>query len=154
MKKLFLFIILVGLTNCKLNEVNKTHGSLNLEKKHKKLEINVSNKNDIVILLGPPSTVSQFDNSKWYYIERKVTNTSMFTLGKEKVLKNNVLALKLDTNGILEAKEFLKFDDMKELKFSKNTTDSNIINKNFLYNFFNSVRQKINEPIKKSVQKK
>ena len=114
----------------------------------------MSNKNDIVILLGPPSTVSQFDNSKWYYIERKVTNTSMFTLGKEKVLKNNVLALKLDTNGILEAKEFLKFDDMKELKFSKNTTDSNIINKNFLYSFFNSVRQKINEPIKKSVQKK
>ena len=154
MKKLFLFIILVGLTNCKLNEVNKTHGSLNLEKKHKKLEINVSNKNDIVILLGPPSTVSQFDNSKWYYIERKVTNTSIFTLGKEKVLKNNVLALKLDTNGILEAKEFLKFDDMKELKFSKNTTDSNIINKNFLYSFFNSVRQKINEPIKKSVQNK
>ena len=154
MKKLFLFIILVGLTNCKLNEVNKTHGSLNLEKKHKKLEINVSNKNDIVILLGPPSTVSQFDNSKWYYIERKVTNTSIFTLGKEKVLKNNVLALKLDTNGILEAKEFLKFDDMKELKFSKNTTDSNIINKNFLYSFFNSVRQKINEPIKKSIQKK
>ena len=78
----------------------------------------------------------------------------MFTLGKEKVLKNNVLALKLDTNGILEAKEFLKFDDMKELKFSKNTTDSNIINKNFLYSFFNSVRQKINEPIKKSVQNK
>ena len=154
MKKLLFFIILIGLTNCKLSEVNKTHGSLNLDKKHKKLELNVSNKNDIVILLGPPSTVSQFDNSKWYYIERKVTNTSMFTLGKEKVLKNNVLALKLDTNGILEAKEFLKFDDMKELKFSKNTTDSNIINKNFLYSFFNSVRQKINEPIKKSVQKK
>ena len=43
---------------------------------------------------------------------------------------------------------------MKDIKFSKNTTDSNIINKNFLYNFFNSVRQKINEPIKKSVQKK
>ena len=65
MKKLIFFIILIGLTNCKLNEVNKTHGSLNLDKKHKKLELNVSNKNDIVILLGPPSTVSQFDNNKW-----------------------------------------------------------------------------------------
>ena len=154
MKKLLLFIILVGFTNCKLNEVNKTHGSLNLEKKLKKLEINVSNKNDIIVLLGPPSTVSQFDNDKWYYIERKVTNTSIFTLGREKVLKNNVLILELDKNGILEAKEFLKFDDMKDLKFSKNETDSNIVNKNFLYNFFNSVRQKINEPIKKSIQKK
>ena len=154
MKKLLFFIILIGLTNCKLNEVNKTHGSLNLEKKIKKLEINVSNKNDIVILLGPPSTVSQFDSNKWYYMERKVTNTSVLTLGREKVLKNNVLILELDKNGILENKEFLKFDDMKDIKFSKNTTDSNIINKSFLYNFFNSIRQKINEPIKKSVQKK
>tara|TARA_B100000131_G_scaffold259586_1_gene255235 strand:+ start:1510 stop:1974 length:465 start_codon:yes stop_codon:yes gene_type:complete len=154
MKKLLFFIILIGLTNCKLNEVNKTHGSLNLDKKHKKLELSVSNKNDIVILLGPPSTVSQFDNNTWYYIERKVTNTSIFTLGREKVLKNNVLVLELDKNGILKTKEFLQFDDMKDIKFSKNTTDSNIVNKNFLYNFFNSVRQKINEPIKKSVQKK
>tara|TARA_B100000287_G_scaffold421537_2_gene462360 strand:+ start:454 stop:918 length:465 start_codon:yes stop_codon:yes gene_type:complete len=154
MKKLLFFIILIGLTNCKLNEVNKTHGSLNLDKKHKKLELSVSNKNDIIILLGPPSTVSQFDNNIWYYIERKVTNTSIFTLGREKVLKNNVLVLELDKNGILKTKEFLQFDDMKDIKFSKNTTDSNIINKNFLYNFFNSVRQKINEPIKKSVQKK
>ena len=154
MKKLLFFIILIGLTNCKLNEVNKTHGSLNLDKKHKKLELSVSNKNDIIILLGPPSTVSQFDNNIWYYIERKVTNTSIFTLGREKVLKNNVLVLELDKNGVLKTKEFLKFDDMKDIKFSKNTTDSNIINKNFLYNFFNSVRQKINEPIKKSIQKK
>tara|TARA_B100001250_G_scaffold398296_1_gene406352 strand:+ start:457 stop:921 length:465 start_codon:yes stop_codon:yes gene_type:complete len=154
MKKLFLFIILIVVTNCKLNDVNKTHGSLNLDKKHKKLELNVSNKNDIVVLLGPPSTVSQFNNKKWYYIERKVTNTSIFTLGKEKVLKNNVLVLELDDNGLLTTKEFLKFDDMKDLKFSKNTTESSVIGKNFLYNFFNSVRQKINEPIKKSIQNK
>ena len=106
MKKLIFFIILIGLTNCKLNEVNKTHGSLNLDKKHKKLELNVSNKNDIVTLLGPPSTVSQFDNNKWYYIERKVTNTSVFTLGREKVLKNNVLVLELDKNGILICDDF------------------------------------------------
>ena len=114
----------------------------------------MSNKNDIVVLLGPPSTVSQFNNKKWYYIERKVTNTSIFTLGKEKVLKNNVLVLELDDNGLLTTKEFLKFDDMKDLKFSKNTTESSVIGKNFLYNFFNSVRQKINEPIKKSIQNK
>jgi len=154
MKKLLFFIIFILLTNCKLNEVNKTHGSLNLEKKQKKLEINSSNKNDIISLLGPPSTISQFDNKIWYYIERKVTNTSLITLGKEKVLKNNILALQIDNNGILAKKEFLKFEDMKDLQFSKNTTDTNIINKNFLYNFFNSVRQKINEPVRKTIQNK
>ncbi len=78
----------------------------------------------------------------------------MFTLGREKVLKNNVLILELDQNGILSSKEFLETGDMKELKFSKNTTDDNVVRKDFLYNFFNSVRQKINEPIKKSIQNK
>ena len=152
MKKILFIITLTLLASCNLNKVNKSHGSLNLHLKQNKLIINESNKNDIINLLGPPSTVSQFNNNMWYYIERKVTNTSVFTLGREKVLKNNVLVLELDKNGILTTKEFLKFEDMKDIKFSKNTTDSNIVNKNFLYNFFNSVRQKINEPIKKSVQ--
>ena len=153
MKKLFLFIVLFTLTSCSLDKVNKTHGSLNLQIKQNKLKINETNKNDIITLLGPPSTISQFDSNKWYYIERKVSNTSMITLGREKVKKNNVLIIQLNESGILINKKLLKIDKMKDLKFSQNTTDVNVVSKNFLYNFFNSVRQKINEPVKKAIQK-
>ncbi len=153
MKKILFIIILIVLSNCNLNKVNKTHGSLNLEKKQSKLQINISNKNDIIALLGPPSTKSQFDNNKWFYIERKVTNTSITTLGREKLIKNNVLVLEINESGLLANKEFLNMDKMVELQFSENTTDVNYKNKNFFYNFFNSIRQKINEPVKKAISR-
>ncbi len=153
MKKILFIIILIVLSNCNLNKVNKTHGSLNLEKKQSKLQINISNKNDIIELLGPPSTKSQFDNNKWYYIERKVTNTSITTLGREKLIKNNILVLEISESGLLAKKEFLNMDKMEELQFSENMTEVDYKNKNFLYSFFNSIRQKINEPVKKAIAK-
>ena len=103
--------------------------------------------------MGPPSTKSQFDNNKWFYIERKVTNTSITTLGREKLIKNNVLVLEINESGLLANKEFLNMDKMVELQFSENTTDVNYKNKNFFYNFFNSIRQKINEPVKKAISR-
>ena len=142
------------LVNCNLNKVNNTHGSLNLKEKHAKLTINQSNKNDIIELLGPPSTKSQFNNNKWIYIERKITNTSLVTLGKKKIYENNVLVLELDQNGILAKKEILDMSKMNELEFSENSTGKSFKGKSFLYKFMSSVREKINAPIKKAITKK
>ena len=47
------------------------HGVHNLEKKQTKLKVNISNKNDIINLIGPPSTKSSFDNDIYIYIEKK-----------------------------------------------------------------------------------
>ena len=44
--------------------------SLSLEKKSEKL-FPITNKNDIIEILGPPSTTRFFDNELWIYIERK-----------------------------------------------------------------------------------
>ncbi len=43
---------------------------------------------------------------------------------------------------------------MNELQFAEGSTEVTVTSKNFLYNFFNSIRQKINEPVRKAVQKK
>ena len=142
------------LVNCNLNKVNNTHGSLNLKEKNAKLTINQSNKNDIIELLGPPSTKSQFNNNKWIYIERKITNTSLVTLGKKKIYENNVLVLELDQNGILAKKEIMDMSKMNELKFSENSTGKTFKGKSFLYKFMSSVREKVNAPIKKAITKK
>ena len=142
------------LVNCNLNKVNNTHGSLNLKEKNAKLTINQSNKNDIIELLGPPSTKSQFNNNKWIYIERKITNTSLVTLGKKKIYENNVLVLELDQNGILAKKEILDMSKMNELEFSENSTGKSFKGKSFLYKFMSSVREKVNAPIKKAITKK
>ena len=69
-----------------------------LEKKQEKLILNTTNKNDIVKILGPPSTKSSFDNDVWIYIERKTTTKTLFKLSKEKILVNNVLFIEIDNH--------------------------------------------------------
>ena len=50
--------------------------------------INKTNKNEIIEILGNPSTRSKFNNDVWIYIERKQTNQSLFKLGIKKISKN------------------------------------------------------------------
>ena len=83
MNKIFFFIIIFFISNCSLNKVVKHHGVQFLDKKHEKLIISETNKNDIINLLGKPSTKSTFDNDVWIYIERKTSTGSIYKLGKQ-----------------------------------------------------------------------
>ena len=47
-KYLLTIIIFLSITNCTLNKVVKHHGVHFLDKKHNKLILNISNKNDII----------------------------------------------------------------------------------------------------------
>ena len=145
-KKIF-FILLIFISNCSFNKVVNHHGVHFLEKKNEKLFINFTNKNDILSKLGPPSTESTFDNDIWIYIERKETKSSMATLGRKKLLVNNVLILELNSQGILIEKKFLNKNDMKKIKFSKNKTMVLSSKDSFIYDFLSSLRQKINDPL-------
>ena len=58
--RILLLVIFLFVVNCNFNKIVDSHGSHYLEKKQKKLTINTSNKNDIISLLGPPSTKSKF----------------------------------------------------------------------------------------------
>ncbi len=125
------------------------HGVHNLEKKQVKLELNTTNKNDIIKLIGPPSTKSTFDNDVFIYIERKTSSSRLTRLGKKKLLVNNVLVLEIDENGILENKTFYNKEDMKKIKFDENITSVNYSKRSFIYNFLSSLRQKIDDPLGK-----
>jgi len=125
------------------------HGVRFLEKKQEKLTVNKSNKNDVLKLLGTPSTKSTFDNNLWIYIERKTDNSSLIKLGVEKIIVNNILILEINSMGMLEEKKFLDLNNMKELSFSKLETNSDYNKKTFLYDFLSSMRQKVNDPLGK-----
>ena len=43
---------------------------------------------------------------------------------------------------------------MNNLKITKNETGKNYIKNNFVYNFFSSLRQKINDPLGQRVKKR
>ena len=149
MSKIYLFVIFLFIANCTINKVVKHHGVHYLQKKHKNLVLNISNKNDITTLLGPPSTKSTFDNDIWIYIEKKTSNKSILKLGKETLIVNNVLVLEVNTKGLLVKKEFFDIDKMKDLKFSKKSTDNDYLKKSFIFDILASMRQKINDPLNK-----
>jgi outer membrane protein assembly factor BamE (lipoprotein component of BamABCDE complex) len=120
-----------------------------LEKKQAKLKINYTNRNDIVKLIGPPSTKSTFDNEIYIYIEKKTSNSKLIKLGKRKLLTNNVLVLEVNNAGILLSKKFYNKDDMNKLKFDEVKTSVNYTKRSFVYNFLSSLRQKVDDPLGK-----
>ena len=145
--RLILLIIFLLVVNCKFDKVVDSHGIHYLDKKNKQLVVKSSNKNDIMKLLGPPSTKSKFDNDVWIYIERKKTNKGFFTLGSKVTYVNNVLMLEIDYKGLLAKKEFFNMSDMNKIKFSESETDSVYSKRSFVYDFLSSMRQKINDPL-------
>ena len=148
---IFLFIIL---SNCSLKPVVKHHGVPSLEKKQKNLVANVTNKNDIIKVLGYPSTKSKFDNDVWIYIERKQTQSKLRNLGRMKIYKNDVLVLEIDNYGVLKKKEFYNKEDMENIKIVEGTTKSGFKRNSFIYDFMSSMRQKVNDPLGQRAKKR
>ena len=144
MKKfLYLILIFVFISGCKTTPVRKTHGISYLEKREKLIVVNKANKNDVVGVLGHPSTKGMTDDNLWIYIERTTSKKSILKLGKNYLEKNNVLVLEFNKYGIVDKKEFYNIDDMKKVTFAKNITENEIRKENFIYSFLSSVRQKM-----------
>jgi len=153
MNKIKFIIIFLLISNCTLNKVVKHHGVNFLEKKQNDLVLNSSNKNDIIALLGPPSTKSTFDNDLWIYIERKQIESTILKLGRDKVIVNNVLLVEINSNGLLVKKNFINMDKMNEYDFNQGQTEVTYNKKSFVYDFLSSLRQKINSPARKKRNK-
>ena len=147
--RLFIIIIILFLSSCSLNKVVKHHGVHFLEEKQKKIEIFSNNLNDVRSILGPPSTKNSFDNDIWIYIERKTTVSQVRTLGKRKLLINNVLILEFDNRGLLVKKEFLNKEQMNKIKVSSNKTDVLTKKDTFIRSVITSLKHKINDPLGK-----
>tara|TARA_B100001093_G_C26519057_1_gene880924 strand:+ start:375 stop:836 length:462 start_codon:yes stop_codon:yes gene_type:complete len=148
MKKILILTFLI-LSSCSLNKVIQHHGVHNLENKQGKIRINYTNKNDIIELIGPPSTQSKFDNDILIYIERKTSSSKLSKLGKKKLITNNVLVLEIDNKGILLTKKFYDLNDLNDIEFDKDETGINYTKKTFINNFLSTVREKIDDPLGK-----
>jgi len=133
--------------------VSNNHGFTSLQSKFNKITINKSNKNDILELIGPPSTISKFDNNKWFYIQRNKKNQSLFKLGIKKIDINNILIVQFNNMAILSNKKILNIDDMNQVKHSEEITEKDFTQDDILYKIFSSLREKINAPIRNRSKK-
>ena len=148
MKNIFYLILFIFFNiSCSFEKVVKPHGIHFLEKKQEKIKVFDNNKNDVKSILGPPSSSSFFDNELWIYIERKTTASELKTLGRKKILVNNVLLLEFDRRGLLVKKNFYDKENMNKIKIAEGNTK--VLNKkrSFIDSVITSLRQKINDPL-------
>ena len=148
-KKVILLILFIFLVNCSTQKVTRIHGNLSLKNNENFILVNKSNKNDVIKVLGEPSTKSNFDNNVWFYIEQRKQNKSIIKLGKQYIEENNVLTIYFNNKGIVSKKKFLNKNDLKQIEFAKKETKPIYNNNSFMYEFLTSFRDKINAPFKK-----
>ncbi len=148
-KNIILLILFIFLVNCSTQKVTRIHGNLSLKNNENFILVNKSNKNDVIKVLGEPSTKSNFDKNVWFYIEQKKQNKSIIKLGKQYIEENNVLTIYFDNKGIVSKKKFLNKNDLKQIEFAKKETKPIYNNNSFMYEFLTSFRDKINAPFRK-----
>ena len=143
---ILLFLTILFIYTCSGNKVTNYHGIKGLEAKFNKIQINSTNKNDLIKLIGPPSTISEFDENKWIYMERLKSNQSLIKLGTQKIKKNNILVVELNNKGILIDKKLLNMENMNDVKYLDSITEKEFKNNNFMFTLLTSLREKINAP--------
>ena len=151
-KYIFIFIFVI-ISSCSSGKVVNSHGNNLINITNSKLIVNKTNKNDILDILGPPSSKSSFDENIWIYIETKKQSTSLFKVGSRKLVKSNVLVVRINERGILEKKDYYNIDDMNKIKFSEQVTQSGYDKNSYVYGVLRSLRDKINSPIKRKSSK-
>ena len=142
--KIFVLLLLsLFVFNCQNNKVVKSHGIIFLDKRESLIKTNISNKNDVINVLGQPHVKSIKDENTWFYIERTKIRGGVHKLGKDEFLNNNVLVVKFNKLGVLEEKLFYDKNKMNKHTFSKDVTDNVVTRGSFLESFLSSLRNKM-----------
>ena len=88
----------------------QVRGNIPDEETVSKINPGVHSRIDIASLLGSPSTVSTFQDSKWYYIGQKSTQFAFFA---PEVLERKVLVVSFDDAGFVAATQTYALEDGK-----------------------------------------
>ena len=140
--KILLLLLFIAM-GCQLKDPDKNHGILFLENRSKALVIQKTNKNDIINVLGQPHSKSFENEDIWIYLERTLSKGKYHKLGRHVLKTNNVLVLHFNKYGILEEKKIYTKEDIKEVNFSKNTTENQLSKRSFVESFLSSLREKM-----------
>jgi outer membrane protein assembly factor BamE (lipoprotein component of BamABCDE complex) len=77
-----------------------------------KIEIGAQSREDIVRLVGSPSSVATFNPNVWYYISQK---QETFAFMKPKITEQNVLQLTFNDTGRLQAMKKYDLEDAEKI---------------------------------------
>jgi len=134
--KIIFAILFFQLNSCGLKVV-ETHGQIYEKNTNfKDLQVGKTTKNEIVELLGSPSTTSNFDDEQsWIYISSEFKKF-VFLDGSNTDQKILILSFNQNT---LKNKELLSKNDINNIKYEETLTDSRGKKVNWIKEFFTNL---------------
>ncbi len=100
----------IGLSACAEN-IN-VRGNMPLDEDLARIAPGVHSRNDVARLLGSPSSVSTFEENKWYYIGQKMTEFAFFS---PEVLERKVFVVSFGDTGTVEETKTLGLADGQDI---------------------------------------
>jgi len=87
-------------------------GNLPVPEKLAAVEPGVTNKDEVIKILGSPSSVSVFNDKSWYYISRRTGQTAFF---EPDVLDQQVFIVNFDDQGVVKTVDHKGVQDAKAI---------------------------------------
>ena len=119
--------------------IDELHGIDNLKIKSESLQVNNTNTNDVLNLIGPPQNIGINNNNIWFYHEVHQTRNKY---GTKIITDNNTLRLEFSDLGILKKVDFLDKKSLSKNPFDEASTISLGKDSSFLSSFLASMRQR------------
>ena len=79
----------------------------------------VTSKEQVIRSLGSPSSIGTFEDRQWYYIAQRTERVSFY---QSEITEQDVITLKFDENGILEAIQKQDLDQARAIQPSSDKT--------------------------------
>ncbi len=119
--------------------IDELHGIDNLKIKSESLQVDNTNTNDVLNLIGPPQNIGINNNNIWFYHEVHQTRNKY---GTKIITDNNTLRLEFNDLGILKKVDFLDKKSLSKNPFDEASTISLGKDTSFLSGFLASMRQR------------
>ena len=119
--------------------IDELHGIDNLKIKSESLQVDNTNTNDVLNLIGPPQNIGINNNNIWFYHEVHQTRNKY---GTKIITDNNTLRLEFSDLGILKKVDFLDKKSLSKNPFDEASTISLGKDSSFLLSFLASMRQR------------
>lgn len=111
----FYILMLVALTCCSINPVGDVPADVRIHA----IKAGTHTKDDVVRLLGSPTSITLFEKESWLYIESKEQNR-IFLPAKE--VERKVVKITFDVNGMVSKVKTLTLDDGQKVAIDKTIT--------------------------------
>ena len=130
-KFIFYICIFFVLANCS----NKTTYSGKVLNQEDLKDINFQNKNNLISKLGYPSYVDPIENKFFYFSEVSQKKSIL----KKDIEYSYVFVFRIDKNDNIVGSEVYNTKDIKNIKFSKDKTENDIVKRGLLEKIFGGV---------------